>query len=591
MKKILALFFVLFTVCTVAYAADGVASCGNVCIKGTLPQDSNISTIMGLKKTADVNSVNPEDIVFLDELRTTDGENFTYKFSSSMSPSEYNVYVYDGDRKGLVNINDYANNIYIQVDVTTEVVTEGELYNLLINMDNVFGYDAEEYSIFVACYDKDGVLVDLISRSALLETSYSENISLDIPDKTDKIKLFIWKDMIPVYDDCEIASDISNLVYEKFEEETFIPCDSEYILYGGRWKPVTEDGTDMMRANWTRSYIRLKVSGDDVKIHFKDKTVQQKSLYVNGKCLVDLGLPNHISADGTLNLSKTAWNADYLNKGMNEIMILFQSESTADSIIGVTVGAGTTVYKPEQKELNMLFTGASYTSATFGYALKVPMMLDADFTTLSKSGIALRDGVGSAYWHGVESMVNMYGTVQKGAEYSESGDLLVDPDIYPMDKASNDLIYSDYNINNEFDFVIVTAGANDRVGQRRGESYVSDEEKETNADALDFSYSLCNYLKHFKEKYPNAKILYLEALVPREDEAAKATRQYLMHTLNNITPQIFEQEGLTEENGYYWIDTSHLKLDYYDTLHPTDLGHQELAEYIVDYLKDKNLVD
>lgn len=64
MKEIITLLFLLFTVCTVAHAADGVASKGNVCINGTLPLDSNVSTVMGLKKTADVNSVKPEDIVF-----------------------------------------------------------------------------------------------------------------------------------------------------------------------------------------------------------------------------------------------------------------------------------------------------------------------------------------------------------------------------------------------------------------------------------------------------------------------------------------------------------------------------------------------
>ena len=66
---------------------------------------------------------------------------------------------------------------------------------------------------------------------------------------------------------------------------------------------------------------------------------------------------------------------------------------------------------------------------------------------------------------------------------------------------------------------------------------------------------------------------------------------YRRETFNLIDDAMLESEGLTEENGYYYISTSGWELDYADTLHPSEAGHTTATEKILAILREKNLID
>ena len=369
------------------------------------------------------------------------------------------------------------------------------------------------------------------------------------------IKAFIWKDFTTV-------EPLVNHIY-KYPNSGTVSCTSDKILYNGRFKLVEDGDSAYMQSNWQRANIRLKTVGNGVTLHFQnhDRTGVMK-LYVNGE------LKNDNLADKMYNANINI--SEYLSKGTNDILVTFDSEDRQRGFKGVTAAEGTWLDTPTPRDLNLMFIGPSTTASDYSFALKIPFALNADFTTISRSAIALRDGRGPSYYNGMETMFDYYGSVNRG---EDGQDVLLDTT--PFDHVAVD--------KDKFDMIFVQIGINDKIGVLADGSIETD-----GADRQDFYDTLFGFVKKLHTLYPSAKIILMRPFDTLDDSAAA---DYRRETFDLIDDDMLKSEGLTEANGYYYISTSGWELDYADKLHPSDEGQTTATEMILEILREKNLID
>ena len=318
-----------------------------------------------------------------------------------------------------------------------------------------------------------------------------------------------------------------------------------------------------MQSNWQRANIRLKTVGNGVTLHFQEQNKDGViKLYVNGELKSDDLAKNMYNAD--INISQ------FLSKGDNDILVTFASENMQRGFKRVTAETGTWLDTPAPRDLNLMFIGDSITSSQYGFALKIPLALNADFTNISRSAIALRDGRGPSYYNGMETMFDYYGSVNRG---DDGNDVLLDTTLFDHVAVDKD----------KFDMIFVNIGTNDGIGVLADRSIETD-----GADRQDFYDTLFGFVKKLHNLYPSAKIILMSPFDTLDDSAAA---DYRRETFNLIDDEMLESEGLTEENGYYYIRTSGWELDYADKLHPSDAGHTTATENILAFLREKNLID
>ena len=254
---------------------------------------------------------------------------------------------------------------------------------------------------------------------------------------------------------------------------------------------------------------------------------------------------------------------------MNEVTFIIDAESVQTEFYGLKVvntGDGMPFYEIGEKPLKMMFIGDSITSAANSYSRLTPMNLNADFVTVSRSGIALRDG--KSYFSpsggnivGMQSRFNYYESV--GGNYMPNGNNLFD-------------------FNDNYDIIFINLGTNDRLtaSQTLTQDQISNNE--------DFKKAYIEFLNTVKQKYSQSQIVAIKPLKGGNNATADRKRE------NANRGELFDEmykNGALNIDGVHYCDTSDWNVEYLaDELHPSDNGHMAITQLLTDYLKSEGLI-
>lgn len=243
----------------------------------------------------------------------------------------------------------------------------------------------------------------------------------------------------------------------------------------------------------------------------------------------------------------------------------------------------------------MLFIGDSITSAENGYSIRVPMMTDSDFTTISKSASNLCDEHGVALYPSKSSGVYVVGhetqfdrlqTFQMiDTKDIENGTYTLKSDVggdtpYIHHSEEN---YSDDN----FDVVFFGLGTNDEL---QNSEYIND-----------FKEDMSAFIQKLKALYPGATVV-ITSLLPSngQTEAQKSIYKTRNENYKKIIAELQGESWWDERVKYF--DMTELEVRYadtkegegLDTLHPHTThkdGHEKIANIMVEWLKQENIID
>ncbi len=561
-----------------AYAAsdtinEGVySSDGDVYVSGRLNEGITCASIIAVEKGAAA-PIDKSKIYYLDEVKSND-QTFAFKFRVSKPLAGFDLYVNDGTNK-LIKLEDCTGSLYVSTKIDVLTYAESIKYDINFSADNIFGYNIGNCNLFTAIYDKNNALLNVFASDIYLDGNTKtarENITLALEDLTDKasyVKVFAWNDMRPMTSKTNVINGLNEESYRTIKSDVFLSCDDKAIYYGGRWLPDTENQT--MTSNWARPYVRVKLSyknGQSVKFKFKRTSDTVVQVYVNGEQKDILNLAHEWRRDpddGTCSLVDVSGK---LSEGMNDVMVLFPYvEATQVPFCGVKIGGCTeenvmTLYEPKAKTPAMMFIGDSITSANNGYSMLVPMQLGADFATISRSGIALRDG--KSYFTpsdgeivGMESRFNYYESVGNGAK--------------PIG-------YTEFPFNDSYDIIFVNLGTNDKLTSEVGSD-----------DANDFVERYNSFINHVRSKYPNSEIVIIRPF--NGGVNASETRKKENKNRSDIFADMYAKGYFTGDKLHYCDTTEWTDVEYMtDELHPSENGHKNIAERLMSFLKNEGLV-
>ncbi len=562
---------------------------GDVYISGTIKEGAKAATVLAVKKGVSFDQISNGDIYYVDELTNTDGK-FAFKFHTDNSLDGFDIYVYDGDTS-IKKLEDYAGSMYIATNIDIKTYAESLDYDINVAFNNIFGYDVSNVKVYTAIYDDNDVLLNVLLPDIYFNSDNEAKINIrlaleQLTNRASYVKLFAWNDMKPLTNDTNVADRLNVDEYTKITEDSFYGVDSPEIYYGGRW--LKDDSTGLMKSNWQRPYVRVKLTyteGQTVKFRFK-KSRAAVMWYVNGKFLESDKIPSDSKEYQSRCALGHSWNDDpsdsaytlinvtkALNEGMNEIIFMVDSETAQTEFSGIKISGVTAdrpmyVYKPNEKPLKMMIIGDSITSAGSGYAVMVPLILDADFANISRSAIALRDGKsyfgGDGAKYGMESRFDFYESIGSANEPNGSTPFNFDAD--------------------DCDIICVNLGTNDHLT-----SGVDSD------DSKDFMDRYKNFISKIHNNYPNAEIVIIRPF----NGGAEATDSRKIENANrsDIFAKMKNDGAFDADYLHYW-DTSSLDLPYINNpsngdvaLHPTYIGHQMIAKELVKFLIDEGLAE
>ncbi|MGN0179879.1 MAG: SGNH/GDSL hydrolase family protein [Monoglobaceae bacterium] len=568
-----------------------------VLISGSLGSDmaGRTVTMFVTEKGADLSKLTPEQLWYIRELKTDDTGYYELLFEVDETKGAYDVYVNEtGKSLEACTVSDYSESAYIETDV--ETARKDGVISLAYKIRNIFGYDNAKYDMITAYYH-DGMLKNAVVNPIDLSnntTSLSDLQSINVPDENEvnRIKFFILKkdslqpanEATMVYNHCG-----PEFEYTTLAEETTIDLAADtkgstyenYVKYSGRW---AKNASNQMQGYWTRPYVEIRCDADV----FKANIAGNFDLYVNGE-LAWRQYPGMSAGMRTYDFSP------YLADGVSELMIIGASETYGIIIESVTLGAGSRLYVKREKDSNMLFIGDSITSAGNGYSIRVPMMTDSDFTTISKSASNLCDEHGVALYPSVSSGVYVVGhetqfdrlqTFQMiDTKDIENGTYTLKSDVggdtpYIHHSEEN---YSDDN----FDVVFFGLGTNDEL---QNSGYIND-----------FKEDMSAFIQKLKALYPGATVV-ITSLLPSngQTEAQKSTYKTRNENYKKIIAELQGESWWDERVKYF--DMTELEVRYadttegegLDTLHPHTThkdGHEKIANIMVEWLKQENIID
>lgn len=556
-----------------AVSEQGVMSQGNVYVSGVLKDEVNVSSIIAVKKGAGSTPA-PADILYLDELNSSDGK-FEFKFKTSCAADGMDIYVYNGEKRAVL-LKDYADRLYISVDMDVKTYIESVKYDVNLTLKNIFGYDLGECDVYTAVYNSNGSLQKIYLKNIYLNSDNTseikDTISLnDITKDASRIQLFIWKDMKPLTKSYTVADKLNGENVKTVTNDGLIPYDDSIFYISGRWQEDTQK--DALIFNWTRPYIRVKLAytpGQKIKFKFLKQSAAV-NIYVNGEHKRHLNLSHEWYRDTNEDEKYSlVYIQDLLSEGMNEVTFMIDSESVQTEFYGLkveNVGNGIPFYEIGEKPLKMLFIGDSITSASNSYSRLTPMDLDADFVTISRSGIALRDG--KSYFNpsdgnivGMQSRFNYYESV--GSDYTPNGS-------------------TPFAFDDNYDIVFINLGTNDKL---TASETLTEEQKSNNED---FKKAYSEFLNAVKTEYPNSQIVIIKPF--KGGNNASAARKLENANRGEVFDEM-KSSGVFSGDNVHFCDTSDWNIEYMaDELHPTDAGHIAITELLTNYLKTEQLVD
>ena len=569
------LFTFVFSLFVNVYAADiekGIMSAGNIYVSGVLKDGVKASSVIAVKKGAGLNPA-PSEILYLNELRFKNGK-FEFKFKTDCPADGMDIYVYNGEKQAVL-LKDYADSLYVSVDMDVKTYIESVKYDINLTIQNVFGYDLGNCNVYTAVYNKDGAIENIYLKDIYLSSADTSEIKNTIPldniaKNASRIKLFIWNNMKPVTKEYTAADNFNEENIKTITSDGLIPYNDSIFYISGRWYEDAQKGA--LISNWTRPYIRVKFAykqGQIIKFKFLRQSAAV-NIYVNGehKRLLNLSHTWYRDANEDEKYS-FVYIQDLLSEGMNEVTFIIDAESVQTEFYGLKVvntGDGMPFYEIGEKPLKMMFIGDSITSAANSYSRLTPMNLNADFVTVSRSGIALRDG--KSYFSpsggnivGMQSRFNYYESV--GGNYMPNGNNLFD-------------------FNDNYDIIFINLGTNDRLtaSQTLTQDQISNNE--------DFKKAYIEFLNTVKQKYSQSQIVAIKPLKGGNNATADRKRE------NANRGELFDEmykNGALNIDGVHYCDTSDWNVEYLaDELHPSDNGHMAITQLLTDYLKSEGLI-
>lgn len=455
---------------------------------------------------------------------------------------------FNDDRRAEI-VNLYTDSGVIKADI--EYVNYGAASSADVLL-SVYGADNRLKTAQKVAVTLDG---DKVCEVKQIETTDAITLA-----EGDYIKMFVWEG--------KTIRPIANAV-DKSQE--FIPEfkaiadgnvsfeNTEFFAFNGRWLK-TESG---MVSNWVRPYVEFDVVANDstsIVVNFTkpDRTANIK-LFVNGACIAGIGT---VSATGyNENIS---WDiSEYLTSGANHIRLMNTSSSQITfKSVDVTAADGYLTATP--KENNILFIGDSI-SEQEGYTLYVPMALNADFTTVAKSGIAFLNG-----HFGGGNKDNAIGMMDKFYHYESISDATTNVGTTPYD----------FENGPEYSAIVINIGTNDPFTS-----------VDTELSTSPFATQYDAFLKDLSAKYPNAEILVVKPI--RKMEMREDDKGYS----NDFRNQIYDKIGEQIENGAYgekvhFVDTWEwdITMSLSESIHPNNVGYNQMSSLLIDYMTQNGII-
>ena len=300
---------------------------------------------------------------------------------------------------------------------------------------------------------------------------------------------------------------------------TFIKSETHYFNYHGRWQEVSGG----KKAHWIRPYFEFNFKGESFKI--VGTNINKISVYVDG---VKQG--NNVNGDYTVS--------------SGEHLIRVTALDSAEPFVFNGIQTEGDISRAKSRERYFLFIGDSLTHSAESYSVVIPELLDADYTCIAMSGIALRDGKG--YYNlptgqtqklGMESAFFNYQAVNEVGRYDE------------------------YSFSNERqpESIIIQIGTNDALS--------SESEKSS------FVTKSTNFIKRLRQIYPAAKII---VALPKADHASGWRHKII---------EAAAMDAIDKVDNVTFIDTRDWDVEISnDGIHPTADGYKAYANYLIQAL-------
>ena len=452
------------------------------------------------------------------------------------------------DDKNAKIVNLYTDNGVVKAEI--EYVNYGSASSADVYF-SVYGSDDR-----LKFAQKVSVTLDANKVSEIKAIETTDAITLE---DGDYIKMFIWED-----------TTIRPIANAENKEQKFIPelktladgnipfSNTEFFAFNGRW---LETGNGMV-SNWVRPYVEFDIVATDattVSVNFTkpDRTANVK-LFVNGSCVAGMGT---ISADGYD--ENFAWDiSEYLTDGVNHVR--FMSTSASQLTFKSVDVENASYLTATPKENNILFIGDSI-SEQEGYTLYVPMAIGADFTNVSKSGIAFLDN-----HFGGGNKDGAIGMTEKFYDYESISDATTHIGTTPYD----------FDMSPEYSAIVINIGTNDPFTS-----------VDTDLATSPFAAAYETFLKDLSAKYPNAEILVVKPIRKFEERAKDEGYS------NDFRNQMFDKIGEQIDNGVFgenvhFVDTWEwdISMALSESIHPNNVGYNQMTNLLINYMTENDII-
>lgn len=299
------------------------------------------------------------------------------------------------------------------------------------------------------------------------------------------------------------------------------------IEYIGRWD---KSDSSLYHSYWGGAYFRLRFSGTSISV----KLAETSDFYA----FIDGVRSYYSGVKGNIDLTSTR-----LQPGNHTLMVVARFQSDELQVQGFSIDEDATILAPESTKKLIEFIGNSITTGdrtTKGDITAFPWLtaeaLGCDHTQISFCGITLTDGYrytysGAPYW----GMSLQYFWTKE-----------------PNYKLNPDWNFTQYTPQ----LIVINLGTNDSF---------------TGVPSTLFQSTYITFLENVRAKNPNAIILCMRTF----------NGYFETETSNAVT----QRNNAGDAKVYYldtngWITTS----DMSDGVHPTDSGHQKIADKLVSVL-------
>ncbi|KRE70418.1 discoidin domain-containing protein [Paenibacillus sp. Soil750] len=306
------------------------------------------------------------------------------------------------------------------------------------------------------------------------------------------------------------------------------PSDSN-IQYIGRWDKSI---SSQYNSYWAGAYFRVNFTGTTIKL--KVSSSNTVNLYVQ----LDNGAQTlYSNASGTVNLTPSP-----LSGGTHTLLVASRDITDTIRFQGLILDEGASTQAPNLRGQQIEFIGDSITVgykaskiALSSYAWKTGEQLNVDHMQIAYTGICLHDNV-SCYSPNAIGMSRQFFKLQT-----------VDNPTSP-----------DWNFNvYQPAAVVINLGTNDQV---------------FNVADSDFQSSYITFLQNVRVKYPLAEIFVLRTFGGFKSTPTQAAVS-IRSSAGDTRIHYVDTTG--------WLASS----DYVDGTHPTDAGHQKVANRLAPILK------